>query len=149
MGPPTDNEPDVDVRVSIWPGTREAGFVGGVSAVPTGYICASRVSRVTFGVICGYVGSYGTAFECICLKALMQTSGSSWFMRVTSVPGVAPRDTSATQGTGFASGMIFAPPLTAFGSLNIRVISAAICAQCPGAPQMVEPAVLAVSAARA
>src|ERR1700719_4391172 len=130
MGPPGPPEPLV--AVFIWPGTLSAGLVGGVSAVPRGYICVSRGSAVTINVKGGYVGSGGTAFECMCLKPTMHTSGSRKFNRVISVPGVDPRDTMEMQLTGLPSGIIFAPPLIALGSLNILSTSACIASHVSG-----------------
>src|SRR5262245_6034742 len=124
IGPPTLSVPAVEVRRSICPGTALARLLGGVRPMPAGYICASRVSCVTFGTTCGYVASYGTEFECMCLNASTQAKGSRKLSLATSAPGVELRETTPTQFTGLAFGIIFLPPLIAFGSLYMRVTSA-------------------------
>src|SRR5215813_6841145 len=101
IGPPT-----LEVRVSIWPGTRLSTLVGGVSGLPDGNICVSRVSRVTLGVTIAYVGSYGTEAECMCLNAKTHATGSRNVSLATSAPGVEPRETTGTQCTGCESSMI-------------------------------------------
>src|SRR5262249_11761906 len=131
IGPPglPGIEPNPVVLKSTCP---ETGGVLGVRLTSRGKRLFSRGSESGLTGMNGKVGSVGTVPEWICLKATMQATGSSWCMLTTSAPGTDPRDMGEMHFTGRPLGMIFAPPFTAFGSLNMRTTSACIASQVSG-----------------
>src|SRR6478735_699036 len=109
--------------MSCCPGCR--GFVG-VSGTPGGNKVASRGSGFAVSVFGPQSGSTGTDCECSDRKLLMQTSGSSWLIRTTSVPGVDPAVVMPMQLIVVLCGIAKKGSACMKGSFFIRV--SAVCA---------------------